>query len=139
MNEEQIRSIVQDEIMKNYNSGSPIIPPHSHNSTDNLQVDYSDIAGTSLFAQLPVAQKEKAQNRIIIVPSIENGTLGIGPGASIYPLPVISGDLGAEDLPFTGDGTAPDGTLFLYKRATAWQLWICLFGSWHGVDLPLTP
>lgn len=45
----KIRSIVKDEILKNYQSGTPIIPPHKHNGTDNLRVSQSDIISNTKF------------------------------------------------------------------------------------------
>jgi hypothetical protein len=38
LNETQIRSIVQDEMTKNYRSGTPNVPPHYHNGNDGLQI-----------------------------------------------------------------------------------------------------
>lgn len=43
LNETQVRSIVQDEMMKNYRSGAPIVPPHRHNEVDNLRINQVDI------------------------------------------------------------------------------------------------
>ena len=43
LNEQQIRQIVQEEIVKNFRSGTPIIPPHTHNGNDNLQISQHDV------------------------------------------------------------------------------------------------
>lgn len=138
MNEEQIRQIVKDEFWKNYNSGSPDIPPHTHNGNDNLVIPLDNITGAVPVQGIGngLLSWVKLGSRIPI--TAPNGKIG---NAYLLPLLTISGDLGAESLPFTeaAAGDAPDGTLLLYKEAAAWQLWISLFGSWHGVDLPLTP
>ncbi len=43
MDEKQIRAIIQDEIQRNYRSGSPFVAPHKHNGNDNLRINQSDI------------------------------------------------------------------------------------------------
>ena len=43
MTETQVRKIVQDEMMNNYRSGTPIISPHQHNGNDNLQINQENI------------------------------------------------------------------------------------------------
>lgn len=127
MNEQEIRVIVRDEMMKNYKDGDPKVPPHQHNGNDNLKLSVSNITEYLPFKKLGVGTSV----------DLVQTNLFFG-GQYSYPLPVISGDLGAENIPFAG-GDAPDGTIFIYKEAAAWQLWIMLFGTWHGVDLPLTP
>lgn len=46
----QTVAIVRDELMKNYKSGTPIIPPHKHNGTDNLRINGRDIIWNKKFA-----------------------------------------------------------------------------------------
>lgn len=46
LTEQQIRKIVQDEINKNYSSGKPKVPPHKHDSVDNLRIYESDIVAS---------------------------------------------------------------------------------------------
>jgi hypothetical protein len=43
MNEQQIRQIVRDEVEKNYRSGAPLVPPHTHDGVNNLKIKQSDI------------------------------------------------------------------------------------------------
>lgn len=118
------------------------VPLHYHNGSDAPIIPPLSVRG---FKNLP------AISGGILDPATLGGRIPywIQPETSItqrpeipvFPLPVISGDIGGESLPFTeaAAGDAPDGTLLIYKEAAAWQLWIRLFGSWHGVDLPLTP
>jgi hypothetical protein len=48
LTEQQVRGIVKDEMMRNYRSGSPLVPPHTHNGTDNLKINEDNILpGTS--------------------------------------------------------------------------------------------
>ena len=46
MNREQILQLIQQTIKQNYLSGSPVIPPHTHNGVDNLQIPYKNLIGT---------------------------------------------------------------------------------------------
>lgn len=50
LNEQQVRSIVQDEMNKNNRSGSPVIPPHFHNGNDALQVQGKYLQYNNKFA-----------------------------------------------------------------------------------------
>jgi len=43
MNEQEIRKIVKDEMQKNYRSGSPMVPPHTHNGIDGLRITESNL------------------------------------------------------------------------------------------------
>jgi hypothetical protein len=48
LTEQQVRGIVKNEMMRNYRSGSPLVPPHTHNETDNLKINEDNILpGTS--------------------------------------------------------------------------------------------
>ena len=49
MNEQDVRKIVQDENQKNYRSGSPMIPPHTHNGNDNLQIQESNLVHNNKY------------------------------------------------------------------------------------------
>lgn len=125
LTEEDVIRIVNQQIYQNSNSGAPNVPPHNHDGTNNLAITVGDLDGYNSVPGLEVG-KVALINNLPFFGSLFS-----------YPLPVISGDLGASDVPFPG-GEAPDGTMIIYKRATAWQLWIMLFSTWHGVDLPLT-
>ena len=61
MNEQEVRKIVQDEMMKNYFSGSPVVPPHTHNGINNLQIKETD-KGTMLFSKSVVKKYEKSSH-----------------------------------------------------------------------------
>lgn len=53
MNIQQVIDIIKKEFQKNYNSGVPKIPPHTHNGVDNLPINSNDIVGglvTSIIA-----------------------------------------------------------------------------------------
>jgi len=43
MEEPQIRQIVRDEFEKNYRAGAPQVPPHNHDSVNNLRIKESDL------------------------------------------------------------------------------------------------
>lgn len=49
MNEQEIRRIARDEILKNFNSGTPRVPPHNHNESDNLRISQSDIIPATVY------------------------------------------------------------------------------------------
>ncbi len=54
MDEQEIRRIVRDEMNKNQMSGSPELPPHSHNGIDGLQIDTTNILN---FVPIPSSNK----------------------------------------------------------------------------------
>ncbi len=43
LTEQQIRKIVQEELVKNYKSGNPQIPPHNHDGNNNLKISQRNI------------------------------------------------------------------------------------------------
>lgn len=47
--EKKIRKIVKEEMMKNYKSGTPFIPPHKHNGNDNLRIRQVDLITNTKF------------------------------------------------------------------------------------------
>lgn len=47
MTKEDIQNMMRDEFNRNYNSGNPRIPPHTHNGVDNLKIPASNIVGLS--------------------------------------------------------------------------------------------
>lgn len=56
MDERDIRKIVQEEIDKNYRSGSPKVPRHRHDGNDNLKIDHNDlILGNKNVANLSIS------------------------------------------------------------------------------------
>ena len=48
----QVPKMIFDTENKNYYSGNPKVPPHTHNGVDNLKISASNITGT--VGQLPV-------------------------------------------------------------------------------------
>lgn len=70
-----------------------------------------------------------------ILPANFNGGTPVVPA---FPLVIISGDVGEEELPFLG-GNAPEGTAIVYKLGSSAQLWVMIFGVWYGVNLSVTP
>jgi len=43
MNEQEVRKIVKEEMQRNYRSGSPLVPPHTHDGVNNTRIDRSNI------------------------------------------------------------------------------------------------
>lgn len=43
LTEQQVRAIIRDEMAINFRSGSPSVPPHTHDGNNNLNVSQSDI------------------------------------------------------------------------------------------------
>lgn len=61
LSEQDIRRIVQEQTIKNYRSGSPSIPPHTHNGNDNLRINQQDIIQNQkvvLFGSLTSGQQK---------------------------------------------------------------------------------
>lgn len=134
MNEDKVRQIVREEMDKNFMSGSPVTTPHTHDGLNSLRIPLGNIVGPQPIPSTPggVLSTENIGPRTVL--ATPNGTTR---NVVSIPLLTISGDLGGESVDFLG-GTAPDGTLLLYKTSSGWQLWIQLLDTWHGVDLPLT-
>ena len=51
--ESKVPKMIEDDFNKNYYSGKPKIPPHTHNGIDNLPIPASNINGL-IVGQLPV-------------------------------------------------------------------------------------
>lgn len=49
LDEQKIRKIVKDEMDKNYNSGNPRIPPHTHDGNNALQINQKDVIASVAF------------------------------------------------------------------------------------------
>lgn len=161
MNEEQVRSIVQDEINKNqnqnYNSGSPSIPPHVHDGNDNLNINPLDLigwdsipstnrkyltpSGTYIYGfaspnQLTqgISGTNQYIGNFVNDAGLTNGTL------ATYPIPLVIGNGVGNAGSFNG-GYAPDGTLiaFITGDPTTSFLYLRWDGQWFGVQLSATP
>lgn len=49
MNEQQIRQLIRDEMLKNANSGAPIVPRHTHNDVDSPAIRYANILTSPVY------------------------------------------------------------------------------------------
>jgi len=155
LTEQQIREIVQDEMKKNYFSGNPRVDPHSHNGTDNLNINPVDLIGwtaipTSLQKYLNPAQNEYSN---VFQPGIneygfgsDNQLLSDTGGLpqylsdstiAIYPIPVVNG-YGVGNAGAFNGGYAPEGTLVFFNNASLSCLYIRINGAWRGVSFNLT-
>lgn len=141
---EEVRQIVREEMQKNYMSGSPDVPPHSHNGTDGLNIEPTNIQGysaqpsstqmflndnTGLF-ELGFAspsQLEPGNTAGHMAQFIQN------PTAIIAPIPVVVGNGVGVQGAFNG-GYAPDGTVVLFETGThtTTHLYVRSRGVWYG-------
>ena len=156
LTEQEIRAIVKDEMRKNYMSGSPDVPPHSHNGTDGLNVDPIDLNG---FTPIPVTGKTYINTITgkyeygFGTPSNKSGVgtsgglIGGTPGFPSqyiantniiqYPIPIVVGNAGTAQTQFNG-GYAPEGTLVYFAGSANKGLYIRFDGGLEGVGFPLT-
>ncbi len=149
LTEQEIRDIVQDEMMKNYTSGNPFVPPHEHNGTDGLNILPINIEG---WTPIP-ASPQKYLNTLtggqefgfgspqqLIGSSSTNGPQYVNnDNTCIYPLPVIVGNGRISGQPqgdFNG-GAAPDGTILFFSNGVTGELHVRFDGRWFGVDLSI--
>lgn len=140
MDELEIRKIAED-VFKQMSQQSqydvPDTPYHEHNATDASQLNSGNI---KYFFPL------NADAGGILNPNVSTGRplfFNQSPrdvsrkiaSIPVYPLPVISGDLGSETLSFQG-GKAPDGTLVLFLDVGGFlQLWASFNDVWYGVNM----
>lgn len=155
LNEQQIRAIVKDEMRKNYMSGSPDVPPHTHNGTDNLNIDPSVITG---FTPLPVkGQFFNTVTKVYELGFASETYTGVGAGKTglvggngthasqyvansgvyQYPIPIVVGN-GVGNQGAFNAGYAPEGTLVYFAGSPQKGLYIRFDGHWEGVGFPLT-
>ena len=132
MDEQQIRSIVQDELRRNYSSGSPDVPRHSHNGTDNIQIPPENLIGWSRipFTQNGFGGSLEPSSVTKAAQSFDNDKL------AIYPIPIIYSGSGVG---FNG-GDAPNGTMIIFTEGSAvtTTLYVRVDGSWYGVNFTST-
>lgn len=144
MNEQDIREIVRDEMQKNYYSGDPQVPPHSHSGNDGLQVPLQSIEGTDL---VPVS------NNTYLNPATGLNELGYAANLTggdatnlsqeyatpqilaTVPIPiVVGGGVGAQSA-FNG-GYAEDGTMVLFVNGnTLTKLNVAFGGEWYQFNV----
>lgn len=147
LTEQEIRAIVKDEIQKNYKAGSPMIPPHSHNDTDNLAINPVDLVG---WSAIPVST-QKYLNESTGLTEYGFGSPQILAGGdsahisqfvnntstAMYQIPVVVGNgVGAQSA-FEG-GWAPEGTLVFFLNGSISYLYIRVDGMWRGVNFNAT-
>lgn len=146
LNEELIRSIVRDEMQKNYMSGSPDVPPHSHNDTDGFKINPMDLIGFN--AVITTNNKnlvpETGKYEYGYASPLNIGSTGqltqsiVNVNNATYPIPYVLG-FGVGVFSAFNGGFAENGTLIAFSNAgTTGQLWIRIEGKWKGVALPLT-
>lgn len=150
MDEAKIRSIVQDEISKNYRNGDPQVAPHSHNGNDGLSVGISNLLGVTPLRQMkgnfpvPDAQDSSGTGRF------ELGFLAqLTPADLTSPaqylanpevevltaIPVVQGNGVGAQSSFNG-GNAPNGTMVLFANGpTLSILYIRLNGEWYAINV----
>jgi hypothetical protein len=149
LTEQQIRQIVKDEMNRNYLSGNPQIPPHSHNGTDNLHVSPLELEGWSAIPTTPQTYTNEftglqefgfGSPQQLVGGSSTNASQTIW-NATIaqYPVPIVSGNGRISGQPqgdFAG-GYAPDGTIVLFDNGVRLELHARWAGQWRGVELPI--
>lgn len=155
LTEEQIRKIVREEMNKNYFSGNPQVPPHSHNGTDSLNVNPVDLVGWTAIPISPQTYLNPAQNEYSNV--LQSGKYEYGFGSNnqllsdtgglpqylsnstiaIYPIPVVNG-YGVGNAGAFNGGYAPEGTLVFFNNVSLSCLYIRINGAWRGVSFNLT-
>lgn len=127
MNEQQIRQIVRDEMERNYRSGSPMVPPHTHDGVNNLQVPLSTTVGVEKLSKAFIDQNTFANSNTSVQ---ELATKGY-----VFPVPVFSsGHQGSFEK-----GSAPEGTIIIGNDGalSAYRLWVMFGGEWYYVNLSL--
>lgn len=148
LTEEEIRSIVKNEMQRNYQSGSPFVAPQAYTGgADGLQVNSSNVIGFN-----PIS----AATRKIANPDTQSSEYGFAsmlsliPGdsthaaqslhntsISMYPVIIVQGNGASVQGTFNG-GWAPDGTLIFFDNGDSQSiLYIRSNGIWRGVSLTL--
>lgn len=147
LTEQEIRAIVKEEMKNNYMAGSPCVPPHSHNDTDNLAVRPVDLVG---WSSIPVStQKYLNEATGLMEYGFGSPQMLAGGDSShvsqfvndtniaMYPIPVVVGNgVGAQSA-FEG-GWAPEGTLVFFLNGSISYLYIRVDGMWRGINFNAT-
>lgn len=90
LTEQEVRDIVKDEMQKNYMSGSPDVPPHSHNGTDGLNIEPANLNGWTPIPTSNIKFLNPAGRGMVVSVSVHSGgtsyvvgdVIGIGGGAA---------------------------------------------------------
>lgn len=160
MDEQAIRKIVREEMARNYNSGTPQVPPHRHDGVSNLLIDPTTL-GMYAVPQLQskVTYNYQATSNGVTSTNIASPAYGFAspsilspastghlqqyvsnPFVYINPIPIVAGNGVGIQGSFNG-GAAPDGTMvaFITGSTTTSFLYIRFSGSWYGVNLAASP
>ena len=152
----EIQEIVKNFTRDNYLSGNPTIDPHTHNGTDNLQINPVDLIG---WTPLPMSSEKylnPAQNEYLNVGNpgkyeygfasneqLKSDSSGLPQYLSnatlaIYPIPIVNG-YGVGNAGAFNGGYAPEGALVFFENGnTLSNLYIRINGKWRGVNFNLT-
>lgn len=138
LTEEEIRSIVRDEMNKNYSSGSPKIEPHVHNGTDNLNINIINVEGMAVVPNETKKYLNEYDSKYEysftgeITPRLQE-FINQKEVTVLTRVPVIVGGVGAGG--FNG-GWAPDGTMVMYDTGGLTSiLYVRAQGRWVGTVL----
>lgn len=152
----EIKQMIEASARDNYLSGNPIVDPHTHNGTDNLQINPVDLIGWSPIPstsqqylnpakdiydngfqygkyEYGFASPQQLQSDTGGLPQyLSNSTL------AIYPIPIVNG-YGVSNAGAFNGGYAPEGTLVFFNNgSTLSNLYIRINGGWRGVNFNLT-
>lgn len=140
---EQVRQIVREEMQMNYQAGSPNIPPHTHNGTDNLNINPIDLEGFTPLPSSPAKYQKpdgsyeygfSSQNTLIPGDASHAPQTLANTAIAQYPIPIVIGNGAGLQSAFEG-GYAPEGCLVAFMGTVAPILYIKFDGSWYGAQL----
>lgn len=130
---------------KNYNSGSPDVPPHSHDGGDGLQVDIVNVIGISSVASnnIKYLNPTTGRSEISFLGNLTPGNSSHAPQTFdntdvtfLTRVPIIQGNGVGVQSSFNG-GYAPNGTLMFFANGTLLNgLYVRANDQWYGVNLP---
>lgn len=75
MTADEVRQIIREELQRNYSSGAPAVPPHTHNGIDNLQLPATSIIGDAVTGD--VVTQIVAGSNVTISPSTGVGVVTV--------------------------------------------------------------
>ena len=75
MTADEVRQIIREELQRNYSSGAPAVPPHTHNGIDNLQLPATSIIGDAVTGD--VVTQIVAGSNITVSPSTGVGVVTV--------------------------------------------------------------
>lgn len=144
MTEQDIRTIVQDEIQKQneVNQFDINLPPiHSHSLTDSSggQIPISSIIES---VSIPGIAGGVFNTSILNTQKVNNEYVTLLPNPqTVYTIPINIiygfGGMGGTHSAFEG-GTAENGTMIFFENTDFSSLWIYTANGWRGVNFPLS-